>query len=118
MEAKVQYNDFKGTVAADGIDPHSAGVLVQFLEEKGIDTERYNPVGFDFYTGEREYCSFSIICIDNQEQNLVKFGFEKKQTLQEFFNLFKRFNVIGISKYARIEGLELKPESIMIEDRE
>ncbi len=118
MEASVQYNDFKGTVAVDGIDPYNAGVLNQFLKEKGVDTDRYDPVGFDFYAGERDYCNFSIICIDNEEQVLVKIGFEKKQTLEEFFNLFKRFNVIGISKYARIEGLELKPESIMIEDRE
>lgn len=116
MEAKVQYNDFKGTIAADGRDPENEGVLKSFLVSKGVDVDKYHPVGFDFFAAERGYCNFSIICFDTEKENLVDIGFEGKQKYEDFFNLFKRFNVVGISKYQQANGIV--QEHIMIDDRE
>ena len=46
MEANVQYNDFRGSVAADlsyGLPEDKA--LAYLLQGNGYDSERYSPVG-------------------------------------------------------------------------
>ena len=45
MKASTQYNDFVGTTAAD-ISDHSN--LTDFLNGRGVDTERYEPIGASF----------------------------------------------------------------------
>ena len=116
MKAEVQYNDFIGTAAADSSDWLSLG---DYLEKKGVDTKRYEPVGAEFFRGEG-YFGASIICKDNQsgEHNkAVKISFEKGLNQEEFFNLFKRFNVIITSKYGDSQEWELDDNPIIIDDR-
>lgn len=90
MEASVQYNDFKGTAAADISDDTN---LNRFLNKKGVDTARYNAIGAEFYHGYSDYFSAAIICRDKNSNTLCKFNIEKLSH-EEFFNLFKRFNVV------------------------
>ena len=118
MKASVQYDDFVGTAAADISDHTDLG---RFLESKGVDIERYEAIGASFYFGENNYFSAAIICIDNEEssekkKHIIKMRFEKKFTYAEFFNLFKRFNVVVSSKYGDYENLDIDDE-IYFDDR-
>jgi hypothetical protein len=97
MKAEVQYNDFIGTAAAD-ISDHAD--LNKFLEKKGIDTETYESFGASFYSGYSDFFSASIICRDKSKSDkpyIVEFNFDI--TKDEFFELFKRFNVVITEKY-------------------
>jgi hypothetical protein len=99
MKATVQYDDFTGTAAAD-ISDH--GDLNKYLNKYGVNTERYDAVGVDFYSGLRN-CSFSIICIDrfkstDFKRQFVKVHFSRDRKWEDFFILFKRFRVILMDK--------------------
>lgn len=115
MKAQVQYNDFKGTVAAD-ISDHTN--LIEYLKDRGVDTEKYTPVGIDFYSSDygldKNAVYFSIICEDINTGKLVKIKDEEDQTFQDFIRLFKRFHVLlSQSKYLEYD---LQDEPIYIED--
>ena len=119
MKARTQYNDFVGTAAAD-ISDHSN--LTDFSNRRGVDTERYEPIGASFYHGYANFFSGSIICIDRQQSNenepyIVKIHFEAEFTHEEFFNLFKRFNAVVTKKYGGHHDREID-EEITIDDRE
>lgn len=93
MKAKVQYNDFVGSVAAD-ISDHTN--LNNFLAGKGIDTNRFHAVGVSFSSSYNGEPLISMICKDtNQEGKLIKLYFDDF-TKVEFFNLFKRLKFIVI----------------------
>lgn len=47
MKATTQYTDFEGTAAAD-ISDHTD--LTKFLQSRGIDTKRYDPIVQNFIT--------------------------------------------------------------------
>lgn len=117
MKANVQYNDFIGTSAAD-ISDHTD--LNKFLEHKGIDTKRYDSIGASFYAGYSEFFNMSIICLDkykseNDSPYIVSISFEEEIGKEFFFDLFKRFNVIIISKYNNY-SLEKINEEISFND--
>ena len=112
MKAEVQYNDFIGTAAAD-ISDHTH--LENFISSRGIDTERYQAIGASFYAGYSDYFSVSILCIDKDnstelKKHIVKIGFEKDISKDEFFVLFKIFNVVITQKYGNYEQLEVDEE--------
>ena len=48
LEASVQYNDMKGTAAADW---QSRG-LTEFVKDCGVDVSKYNPIGIRITLGE------------------------------------------------------------------
>ena len=103
MKATTQYTDFEGTAAAD-ISDHSD--LTKFLNSRGVDTNRYAPIGAEFYHGYKDFFSSSIICIDNQKStadkpHIASISFEGEFDHNEFFDLFKRFKVIITQKYDR-----------------
>ena len=115
MKASTQYNDFVGTTAAD-ISDHSN--LTDFLNGRGVDTERYEPIGASFYHGYVDFISGSIICIDRQESTdnepyIVKIHFEAEFTHEEFFSLFKRFNAVVTKKYGGYQDREIDEEIII-----
>lgn len=117
MKADVQYNDFIGTAAADASDHIT---LKDYLEKKGVDVERYEPIGAKFYSGERSFYGH-IVCKDHQDERenyAVKISFEKGLTCDEFFALFKRFEVIITRKYGGYQDWELQGDSIHIDDRQ
>lgn len=119
MKADVQYNDFIGTSAAD-ISDHTD--LNKFLAAKGVDTVRYDSIGASFYAGYSDYFSASIICIDKQKSTgekpyLVAISFEDELDKDEFFDLFKRFNVVISTKYGGHQDQKID-EEIMIDSKE
>ncbi|GAB3527679.1 hypothetical protein GCM10027443_04520 [Pontibacter brevis] len=96
MKANVHHHDFFGSAAADISERIT---LQKFLESKGVDTERYEAVGAGFDVGQEEPFSGFIICRDNQKSTeerdqLIRLHFEKEINQEEFFSLFKRFEVL------------------------
>ncbi|GHT46208.1 hypothetical protein AGMMS49965_23630 [Bacteroidia bacterium] len=97
MKAKVQYNDFVGTAAADIEETYKN--LNDVLSECGVDTTRYEGIGINFSGG------VSIICIDNKQKTIndepyiVDIDLGDEFTQEDLFDLFKRFQVILWSKY-------------------
>lgn len=119
MKANVQYNDFKGTAAADISDFSN---LNNFLNSQGVDIERYNAIGAYFYSGYSDFFSASIICVDNERSTeekkyIVKIGFEKELSKDEFFDLFKRFNVIITQRFGGYESKDID-ETFTFDNRE
>lgn len=108
MKASVQYNDYLGTAAADASDFGSLGA---YLKGRGVDTERYWPVGVELDAGNDGYVSLGFICLDKKRNDqAVKVCFESKDKLEDFIGLFKRLNVVltwagSSNKYADLEPL-------------
>ncbi|MBQ4083192.1 MAG: hypothetical protein IJC77_02870 [Bacteroidaceae bacterium] len=118
MKASVQYNDYRGTVAADISD---YALLSDYLEDKGVDVDRYEPIGVHFYSGYSEYVSVSFICIDHQsdERKAVTLKLEKNLSVVEFLDLFKRLEIIlTFAKGHDYSDWELEDNPIIIECRE
>lgn len=117
MKASVQYNDYLGTAAADFVDSSS---LEDYLKRRGVDTERYWPVGVELDAGNDGYVSLGFICLDRERNcQAVKVCFESKDRLEDFIGLFKRLNVVltwakGSDKYADLEPAE---DPVYIDDR-
>ena len=115
MKASVQYNDFRGTVAADMSD---YTFLSDYLKERGVDVERYEPIGVRFYSGYSEFVSVNFICIDHQsdERKAVTLKFEKQLSATEFLDLFKRLEIIlTFAKGRDYSDWELEDNPIIIE---
>lgn len=109
MQASVQYGDFRGTVAADEV--HGM-YLKDLLVERKVDTERFNPIGIGFTATEKGRFSLHIFCIDKENSTddnpyIVSLSFEEEFTMKQFFELFKRFNLVLINRgnldYANVE---------------
>lgn len=117
LKASTQYNDYLGTSAADGSDWYS---LKDYLNKKGLDVDKYEPVGVEFYSGEGDYFHVRFICKDSDvhEKKLVTIGFEKDISKEEFFAIFKRFNVLVTwAKGSDYSDWDLDDNTIMIDDR-
>jgi len=119
MEAIVQYNDFIGSAAAD-ISDHID--LNAFLIRRGVDTDRYDAIGASFYHGYSDFFRGSIICLDKknsiqEKPYIVALSFEAEFTHEEFFDLFKRFDVEITLKYGGYREHSID-EEIIIDDRE
>lgn len=119
MKASVQYNDFQGSAAAD-ISDHTT--LKKFIENRGVNIEKYKAIGAKFYAGYSDFFTASIICEDTElsteeKKYIVSIDFENELTKDEFFELFKRFNVIITERFGGYENLEIDKE-ITIDDRE
>lgn len=108
MKAKVQYNDFIGTVAADISDYTD---LNKFIKDKGADTERFYAIGASYYSSYNGEPNISIICKDRDKNNeLINLRFENISK-EDFFNLFKRLDVVisehGYENLEIVEDIEL-----------
>lgn len=89
MKAKVQYNDFVGTAAADISDFTN---LRNILKEKGIDVNKFNPIGVSYYSSyDDNDPSICFICKDENKNEFYKL-YINSFTKNDFFNLFKRLN--------------------------
>jgi hypothetical protein len=119
MKADVQYNDFIGTSAAD-ISDHTD--LDKLLSSRGIDIDRYESIGASFYSSYSDFFSASIICIDKQKSTsnksfIVKIRLNDEFDKDEFFDLFKRFNVVITTKYGGYQDQAIDDE-ITIDENE
>ena len=117
--ASVQYDDFKGTAAADRADHGDAS---DWLEKKGLKQNGEFLLGFTLYAGENHgkhedpiYAEFLLASRGDYDN--VKSMIETsagpvpvrkvttQMTLAEFFGLFKRFSV-HLSAGAMLNGHE------------
>ena len=92
MQAKTQYNDLVGTVAADISDFMPGGNLDSLLP-KNYDSNRYPVVGFDVW-GSGEKISCALLCRDKESDNdnsliTIDVSYDSNQ----FFDFFKRFHL-------------------------
>lgn len=93
MKAKVKYNDYVGTAAADFADMMT---LTGYLKSKGLDVDRYEPIGVRFCFGEGGLFVVYFLCVDRNIKNrkVVAIRFEDGISKEEMLNLFKRLEVI------------------------
>lgn len=120
MKATVHHHDLFGSAAADIRDHMN---LQMYLESKGVDTERYEAVGAGFNLEQDNSFSGFVICKDSQKSTeerdqLIRLHFEKEMTKEEFFSLFKRFEVILTSTRSNYEIEEANGEFIISKDEE
>ena len=118
MKASVPYNDLIGTASASLDSPSD---LNEFLASRGVDTDRYSAIGASFYAHDIDVFSASIICIDNEESteeknHIVKIEFKEEFDKEEFFELFKGFEVVITMKNGNFQNQEID-ESFTIDDR-
>lgn len=95
-EASVQYNDFKGTSAADISDFSS---LEDFARKFGIDTTKFVPRGISIYCSYDHFVSVSIICENTERENmLISIGLPD-MPISDFLNQFKRLHVMLFQRF-------------------
>ena len=112
MKAKLQYNDYVVTCAADRSDFQT---LEQYLANLGADTNRYKPIGITFYTGNlSDQVTFEIICIDKDgdKTKAVKIAIEGAE-LKDVISLFKRLEVFFVQDAYQNYELVDKPVKVL-----
>lgn len=100
FKAVAQYDDWKGSVAADGADQND---FSEFLRAKGILKQGEIVKGISFYSAEH---FFDVEAYVTDDQH----GLRKERvemTLEEFFKTFKRFS-IKISRKGEFENQEIE----------
>ena len=95
MIAKVQYNDFVGTAAADISDFYANSIddYIKSLSDR-YDTTRFHCVGCEFLLTSKSEITLVFYCNDLRDKTLVPFSFNKTFELGELCVIFKRLNVI------------------------
>lgn len=95
MIASVQYNDLRGTAAAD-VSDFFKNSLQEYLSTtfEKYDSERYFCNGCTMFVGEIDRAYLHFICYDKTERKYVKITPGKEYSLGEAFLLFKRFEVV------------------------
>ena len=112
MKAKVQYNDFTGTVAADISDSYKNSVQ-EFLSKRfeGYDSKRYFCEGCRIYVSGQVMeppISIDFVCYDYVDNKYVYLTPKEKMDYQEVFSLFKRLEIVMGGR--RIDDIEVKDE--------
>ena len=106
MKASVQYNDFKGTAAADISDAISVNFggdnLESFANFFKLDKEKFKIIGISFYGIETP--SISLLCVDLEKsksgkEHIVSMRVEWNYERHPLEVLFKRFDVVLHQKY-------------------
>jgi len=115
--ASAQYNDWKGTAAADNSFDKS---INDILSDRKLKTGDEILVGVSLYTGENGFVSISAYLIDiggyenakvYLEENpipAIKKVYVENLTAEEFLSLFKRFNVAMSLKGLNLTGREIE----------
>jgi len=113
FNASVQYNDMKGTAAADSADKSD---LSKYLQDNKLIAEGEVLVGVQMYSGERTFSVQALVSSYAGYDN-VKVAVESGKplhvrkiplelTLEQFFKLYKRFEV-AISSHGVIDQKEI-----------
>ncbi|MBP3211285.1 MAG: hypothetical protein J6M41_01785 [Prevotella sp.] len=95
MKAKVQYNDFVGSAAAD-ISDYYHNSINDYLQKHypEFEWERYYCIGCEFFASYGQYPSVHFICKDLNDSKYYRLTPEDGLSLEEFFELFKRFSIV------------------------
>lgn len=115
--AKTQYTDLQGTVA---LDFHGAqDDLGSFARSKNIDTDKFYPVGLEFYIGIGEEVYLDFLCVDVEMKDAYEAAhggvqplarITREDTIMNFFGHVKRFKVCTLDKHDRMENYEIVKE--------
>lgn len=105
MKADVQYNDFKGTAAADISDflgSKYGDSLKSFGAYFGIDNARFEVVGISVYGTEHFY--ISLYCVDKvksteSKEHIVSMYINIEDDTEILAYLFKRLHVVLHSRF-------------------
>ena len=124
FRASVQYNDWKGTAAADNADQNDLHKLLS--SKKLIDPDKEFLLGIELWVGENHDGKVEaptvvaiVTALDNKYDNLeVQLKalkgpipvrrVEIKLTLEEFVGLFKRFAVVLTTRGLNLEDREFE----------
>ena len=108
-EVSVQYNDFKGSSAADISDYSS---LENFAEKFEINTAKFIPRGISLYCGYDNFVSVSIICENTENENKLVSISLPEMPISDFLNQFKRLHILLFNSFFHpsdeIEEVELE----------
>ena len=112
MKAKVQYNDYVGTAAAD-ISDYYMNSLNKYLQQSypRFDWNRFHCVGCEFFASYGQYLTVRFICKDEETGCYRSMLPKEALTLEQFFNLFKRFSIV---MGEGIESIELETEEDIV----
>lgn len=119
--AGVQYNDWKGSAAADGADKND---IRKFLEDKKLLRDGEHVVGIELFVGsvdkdgnpyvgasafvlQADRFETAVAAAAQNDLEVRKIDLETG-TLNEFFRLFKRFNVKITQKGLNLDGREYR----------
>lgn len=97
MIASVQYNDLRGTVAADISDFYQNSLQTYLkVSFKSYDADRYYCNGCKVWiSGQGDIrASIDFICWDNENERYVCFSQKNDCSLTDIFSLFKRFEMV------------------------
>lgn len=98
MIASVQYNDLRGTAAADVADGYMNSLQKYLIDTYDkYNSERYVCRGCTMYIGgQREvpFVSLSFLCWDKASEKFVRFYPHRDIDLNEAFSLFKRLEIV------------------------
>lgn len=105
MKADVQYNDFKGTVAADISDflgESGSDDLKSIGEHFGLNHDRFEIIGLSIY-GTSDFF-ISLICVDKERsdennEHIVSMSVEHKEGNEILDTLFKRLHIVLHNKF-------------------
>lgn len=117
MEAEVQYNDLKGTAAADITDFCNTD-LQNYLKAtfKKYNFNRYQCVGCDIFISGQSISSnvhIQFICYDKINRKHVYLAPQKEMKTDEVLSLFKRLNIV--LGQSGIDNIEIDEEPIYLE---
>ena len=98
MEAKVSYNDLKGTIAADIVDNRDRDYsLNRVFNNSDINFKQVDIVGFYYFNGlklDRGVVNIWLLLQDKSNKTLRKK--EVEVTIEKFFTSFKQLNFVLI----------------------
>lgn len=98
MIASVQYNDLRGTAAADVSDFYMNSLQKYLIETfDKYDPEKYVCQGCTIWVSGQQAkikANVSYICWDRQNDKYVRFRPLRDFSFEEVFSMFKRFEVV------------------------
>lgn len=111
FKAGVQYNDFKGTVAADRADNIA---MRDFLLEEGIAEDSERVIGYRLVFGGNHGAEIEspgvVIYLQKgsyDDPSPVVRAVDVSMTTAKFFSFFKRFDLVMTQKDLPLEGVEV-----------
>lgn len=119
FSAHVQYDDWKGTAAADDAD---ARAIRQYLRENGFLSDGEFLVGFEIYSGESHFAARAFILEAGDYEGAVKEITQREPVdtiirelpldRDQFFDLFKRFNIVMTQKGLDLDSKDYREREI------
>lgn len=98
MIASVQYNDLRGTAAADVSDFHMNSLQKYLINTFAqYNSDRYVCQGCSIWISgqcSKPCASISFVCWDRENDRHIRFRPQKEFSFEEIFSIFKRFEVV------------------------